>query len=79
MLWGSNDKEGTKTFPLQLRRVLVLIDDYSKKQWKNLLNSSNKTVIYRTKNALFLMTAFECFSTAFSSKSSVNPGTFGVF
>ena len=57
----------------------MLIDDYSKKQWKNLLNSSNKTIICRTKNALFLMTAFECFSTAFSSNSSVNPGTFRVF
>ena len=57
----------------------MLIDGYSKKQWKNLLNSSNKTIIYRAKNALFLKTAFECFLTAFTNNSSVNPGTFAVF
>ena len=57
----------------------MLIDDCSKKQWKNLLNNSNKTIIYWTKNALFLKTAFDCISTAFSSNSLVNSGTFGVF
>ena len=37
---------------------------------KNLFKSSNKAFIYQTKNALFLITAFDNFS-AFSSNSSI--------
>lgn len=45
---------------------------------KNLFKSSKKAFIYQTKNALFLITAFDNFS-AFSSNSSINTGVWGSF